>query len=398
MISHLRTLALVLWTLPGLSAAPQMLPHDVVAATDLVASGVGRCLIVWGAESDQARSCALRIQKCVEGQVGVRLALTRDRDIVPKRLAWPKSEFRDANLILIGNIHTNWAIIPLYANYLAAVDGDYPGGEGYVLRTVVNPYGTGANHIVVGASTAGGQRRATDAFLKRLGSLPSAQASRLPRLLEIVPEGVFADTVRGTRPDRRGGFEIWAFTINAFNYQWTGKSVFAEIALAQLRRSKALDESPPPDWQIGHYGKEAVVRAMIILLKSGLLSDVERMRLENTLLRSLVNEQRSYWIVRGGYWPGTRHQSMGMMGFLTTAHYLLTQAKPNQEARKLLERYVGWGEAFFDQFLHRFRGENADNGSYHSAEAYCRYMMAFGRTEFFDGGMVRLKASAHGDR
>ncbi|PIZ44901.1 MAG: hypothetical protein COY42_13195 [Armatimonadetes bacterium CG_4_10_14_0_8_um_filter_66_14] len=72
------------------------------------------------------------------------------------------------NLILLGNLSNNPAVVPLYGQHYCATDDLYPGKGGYVLRTIHDPWGTGKNAILLGGSDAAGVRRAVEEFAKLL--------------------------------------------------------------------------------------------------------------------------------------------------------------------------------------------------------------------------------------
>jgi len=72
--------------------------------------------------------------------------------------------------VLLGSAHCNPVIMALYRRQYAFVDDFYPGGDGYVLRTVHNPQNQGHNALLVGASRPEGAGPAID----ELGSLLGA--------------------------------------------------------------------------------------------------------------------------------------------------------------------------------------------------------------------------------
>ena len=84
---------------------------------------------------------------------------------------------------MLGNLNTNRTLQPLYANYLCSTDATYPGGDGFDLRTIVNPYGTGTNMILAGGSNLSGVERAVAKLIVSLKSLPAGDA--LPFLFEV---------------------------------------------------------------------------------------------------------------------------------------------------------------------------------------------------------------------
>jgi hypothetical protein len=81
--------------------------------------------------------------------------------------ATPLAGLNDRHWVVLGSAMNNPALMALYRRKYAFVDDYYPGGDGYVLRTVHNPEGRGHNVLLVGASRPEGAA----AGLQRLGQL-----------------------------------------------------------------------------------------------------------------------------------------------------------------------------------------------------------------------------------
>ena len=84
-------------------------------------------------------------------------------------LATRYADLKDGHLVALGNAMNNPVLMALYRRKYAFVDDFYPGGDGYVLRTVHNPEGMGHNALIVGASTPDGARAAVDRLEALLG-------------------------------------------------------------------------------------------------------------------------------------------------------------------------------------------------------------------------------------
>jgi len=331
------------------------------------------------------RDVGADVQSAIETLTGVRIPLVDHREVVKTIPAWPDASMRGRPLILIGHIGTNNAIVPLYGNLLAAADADYPGGDGYTLRTAVDPYGAGVNQIVLGASSAAGAERAVRAFVEIARQHAKTGHLTLPGLLTIIPGGTYREIVERTaKPDKKSA-------ALGLDYHWTGHQALLDAALKELRASPFM-KPEAKSYNPGHYSKEFVVRKLIALIRSGALTPDEVNHIDNILLQGLHEEYDGYWIVHEANWLGTRHQTMGMMAFLVTADYLLNHARPNAEATAFLTKCVEQGHAFFRQFERNYRDEGNDNSSFDSTGPVCRYMMAYGNTRFFATGSARLMA------
>ena len=53
---------------------------------------------------------------------------------------------------MLGNVNNNPAMLLLYARYFTPADSICPGAGGWLVHTVCDPFGKGANVVVVGAS------------------------------------------------------------------------------------------------------------------------------------------------------------------------------------------------------------------------------------------------------
>ena len=76
--------------------------------------------------------------------------------------------FRRTNLIVLGNINSSRTVALLYGNRYCFVDGNYPGGDGFVVRTIHDPFGHGKNVVLLGGSSTRGIERAVEWLLPRL--------------------------------------------------------------------------------------------------------------------------------------------------------------------------------------------------------------------------------------
>lgn len=87
-------------------------------------------------------------------------------------------DWNNAHIVAAGNVFNNAAIRRLGMNFYAWTDEYYPGGDGYEVRTVHNPFGTGRNVVQLGASTPEGVTRAVDEFL----SIVEREGPRIGRI------------------------------------------------------------------------------------------------------------------------------------------------------------------------------------------------------------------------
>ena len=98
-----------------------------------------------------------------------------EEDMVPRGGVWPW------HVITLGNLMNNRVLGDLYLLERVCCDAKYPGGDGYVIRTVHNPWLNGRNVVELGGSGEAGVARAA----QRLAEIVTESGPTLPPLLEV---------------------------------------------------------------------------------------------------------------------------------------------------------------------------------------------------------------------
>lgn len=278
---------------------------DLHIETVLVGGGKGGVTIIAPASGLYAAE-ARRIQQAIETGTGVRVPIARDTSAaaaVPIR----------SNLIALGNRSTNRTIGELYNRYYTLLDLRYPGPEGYVVRTLHNPFGDGRNVVFVGGSDAAGVRAATDAFAARLG-----RAKAGPGTLAI---GRLADIRLGkgtAMPTDVREFKIWGASRNygsggSFGWNIISKHMamyymtgnersareFLRLAFpdAKTRREIAeidgekIENKDEPLSGPYHYNAHLMILFWDLIEESPVFTDAERLRVANAFARQLLHRK-----------------------------------------------------------------------------------------------------------
>ncbi|MCK5801620.1 MAG: hypothetical protein KAI66_02250, partial [Lentisphaeria bacterium] len=123
------------------------------AETRLVRDGRADVLIVHG---QVHRRSAELLQARLRELCGVELPLMLDTDATAGALWTLREEIQRRNLIVLGDINTNRAVLALYAKFLAAATGRFPGPGRYVLRHLAEPFVPRKTALVIGASDLAG--------------------------------------------------------------------------------------------------------------------------------------------------------------------------------------------------------------------------------------------------
>lgn len=127
----------------------------------------------------------LRLQRAIAAQGG------RLPDILCQR-DFSQTFFRDVQVIACGHMANNLALRRLYTARCCFVDTFFPGGDGYFIKSISDPFGYGKNSIAVGASTPEGLAAALAVFEEVVrgseGSLDRVHAARFQHLLPPPPD------------------------------------------------------------------------------------------------------------------------------------------------------------------------------------------------------------------
>jgi len=154
----------------GALAAPQMMSREWGESVPLK-----RIAVVTGNAEHRQRLVDAMKQSGAEVR-----AFTPSEIIINSGLGW-KQELLSYTVVLLGGIHTNRAMLPLYARYLCFGDAAYPGGDGYVIRTIYRPFGADTTAISLEASTPEGESEAVKRFVALLSQ---SEDGRFPQTLE----------------------------------------------------------------------------------------------------------------------------------------------------------------------------------------------------------------------
>ena len=271
--------------------------------TDVVRDGHPRA-VVCHAEAPAWRRAAEAVRAAVKDATGAELEVLADAAMDPAQLG-------RGNVILLGHLDNSRLVERLYHSFFVCLDVGYTGRNGYVIRSVHDPFGQGGNVVLVGGSYPEGTTKAAEAFSRVVREQGRAGQLRLGRLLEpqfdatdrqeqpvspLTPKAR-DDAVRRTRemfasPGRaRSG--VARLVESAVHYHRTGDALQAEVYRAGLL---ALMEYYETDEYIRQQGlarydrdfrdswTHSVCITWDLLEETGLFSDEERLAATNLLV------------------------------------------------------------------------------------------------------------------
>jgi outer membrane protein assembly factor BamB len=123
------------------------------------------------------REIAEHIVAEVRGLTGVSIPLITDCECETD-----PTVYRHCDLIVVGNLQDNQVMARLYFAGKAFLDAAFPGRNGYVVKTLADPFDCEHDVVLVGGSSAEGTQEAAKQFV----SLVATYGTELPRLHAVV--------------------------------------------------------------------------------------------------------------------------------------------------------------------------------------------------------------------
>ncbi len=204
--------------------------------TTIVAGGQPNATIVIP-EGEEYGALGLQVQKHIAEASGVTLPLKLHTEVEPGR--------SEQHLILLGNMDNNRVVERLYWQRYVAADLDYPGPDGYEVRTACDPWGTGKNAIMLGGSSLEGVRAAVEALtpMIRAGAdvvVPMLLDIRI-RGLETIDEARLQSEWEYYKKEIIGAAGLWYGVEQkvhrlAYDYYLTGIEEYARIYNEVIKR------------------------------------------------------------------------------------------------------------------------------------------------------------------
>ncbi|MFC1713203.1 hypothetical protein ACFL6S_06030 [Candidatus Poribacteria bacterium] len=285
-------------------------------------------------------------------------AFTPAEAIIRGGLRW-EQELLSHTVIVLGGIHTNRAMLPLYARYLCFGDADYPGYDGYVIRTIAYPFGTGTAAISLEASTPEGENAAVERFAALLSQ---SEGNQFPQTLEAHLPEHWSDKVRQQGP-------------KGIRYALTGDPEQAKKGIDRLLASV----DPRTGWfEYGDYGIERYVREYSLLQDAPGISESDLLKLDQGLLMTAMHSAKLWWRAKDGSRIGGRHQTMGTSCFTAAIELLRRRGNPNAEAKELLDQWWQESQDYWENACSAFHDDLDGIPSYYSPEPVLDWALIMG--------------------
>ena len=310
---------------------------DLCLTTTLADDGQPQCAIV-APDKPLFRKLAKQVQARVRECCGATLPIRRDTeslDILSR-----------SHAIAIGCLPNNKLVERLYLDWFSLCDRWYPGKGGWLIRTIHNPYGTGRNAIVLGASEDAMLASAVAALCKRLTPGRLCQVGRiwdihLGKGMAFEPDvdrpGLFHPfTNKSQGPGLSKTFQ------QGLRYWYTGDEAYAK------RFIRSVAANPAQIARGGHYAAHKHALIWDVIEESASFADEQRLKVVNAFVRHLRSKEAlgapaiKAWVdAKNPKRMMDRHAMMSALCALGDARYLQAHypRKEFADALDLLDRY-----------------------------------------------------------
>jgi len=366
--------------------------------TPLVEDGAAAAVILFP-QGDGWRGPAFELQDKLRDKLGVELPLKDATELTDE-------EMRATQVVALGAVSNNPGLLHLYAHGYTYADDLYPGPDGYVVQSIHDPWGTGKNVLLAGASTVEGARRGIEVLLESIPAdgvagpvfrvqLEGQAAQRFSGALSTEPDEAYIDSQRRRAEDalekgaHTGLFGQMASVGSA--YAQSHKDGYATVFAWLARRAKEHYDSKPGTYG-GPWGMDsdfqihAVLPTWDQIEESPALSDEDRLEVTKILFQwvSEVGPSAAQSVM-GNERVRFNHQTFPALGLLFAGEYF-HKYYGAMEAN----RWLDIADAAFQMQSKAFKSHEDCNGyqwltQYHTM----RYALAKPDLTFFDNGNVR---------
>jgi len=331
----------------GLPAPPPPPPDPVPPQYDklknlyldiaLVKDGKPNAAIVAPA-SGIYQTAAAAVQRAIEARTGVKVPILPDD--------CPEAAVPIAtNLIVLGSRSTNRTIGALYDLYYCLVDLKYPGREGYVIRTVHNPFGDGSSVVIVGGSDAVGVDQGVRALAALLSEASSANGdlslgwtmeTKLGKGLKPPADIGRFETWEASRGYGSSGYFGWcSISKHMAMYYMTGDERSAhevvrlafpdEQAIRDIEQidGERIENKHDPLAGFYHYNAHMAILFWDLIEESPAFTDQERLKITNAFARQLNHRKGEgvYGLTRPRTYVGSRHGQWSAISLYCLGRY-----------------------------------------------------------------------------
>jgi len=284
------------------------------------------------------QNAAAVIQRETENRTGVKVPILSDtapEAAVPIR----------GNLVVLGNRSTNKTINALYDLYYCLVDLKYPGPEGYVIRSVHNPFGNGHSVVIVGGSDTVGVDEGARALAGILSKATAAKGdlaidwtmdTKLGKGVQPPTDIKDFETWEASRGYGSVGYFGWcSISKRMAMYYMTGDEFSArEVVRLSFPDRQALKDIEEIDGErienkhdplagFYHYNAHLAILFWDLIEESPVFTDEERLKITNAFARQLNHRKNEgvYGLTRPPSAVSSRHGQWSAISLYCLGRY-----------------------------------------------------------------------------
>lgn len=250
------------------------------------------------------------------------------------------------HVIALGNRSTNRLLGLLYDRFYCLADLKYPGPEGYVLRSIHNPFGNGQSVLLVGASDETGLAEGARQFASLLAQHPAVPGelamgwtmqTKLGRGAQVPTDLRQFETWEASKNYGSTGYFGWnsiskqmamyCMTGNAANAREAVRLAFPDAqALREIEQidGERIENKHDPLAGFYHYNAHLAILFWDLIEESPAFSDAERLRITNAFARQLDHrkEEGIYGLTQPpSHGVGSRHGQWSALSLYCLGRY-----------------------------------------------------------------------------
>ena len=315
-----------------------------------------------------------------------------------------RCDIEKAHTIVLGSLSTNKWLLPLYVSGYTVVDDYFPGGDGYVVRSIHDPWGSGKNVLLLGGGSFEGVRRAVGAFTSKLTGDKDMIVGRTHRVAPgsdiarrlLGPERddayVQAETEKACMAIRQGVYGGAPGLIGKVGlcYGLTGDEAYAKLCKNLLFEMDAFAKSNPNTYG-GIWGFDAdfslreTIVAWDLVEESFVFCDADRLRITRMLCQYIRWCAGNVHAVMDRDTVRHNHQTFAARGLLSAGNYY-TKYYGTKEGR----RWIEMAEVCFRPQMRASKVMEDCNGyQWHTFRHIIEYALEKPDVRFFDSGIAR---------
>jgi hypothetical protein len=343
---------------------PHMLPRPIHPKVVLGCNGESSALIV-APQKGPFAEVGREIQGIIHEATGVTIPICSPENVTDERGLLLTPEAKKKNLVFVGNLSVNPALLEPYMRRMFVADEDDPGSGRFKIVTHPNPWGTGVGLVLIGASDAEGMGKA----LKEFRRIAREHAKPGELILERV-------ILPGPDPLRDAVRSYWKRMARPKN----------EDMIQGFKRAKSM--------HLGYYIARKLFEFTLIT-DLGYLTEKEVNDIENEVLENVLMIPEKVWWYRSGEGSvGTRHELFKNPRLYLAVEHLLKVGRPNAEARRRLERMAKSIREYMHYVVTKayhpdFEGEFEDGQAW---QTVVWFALVEGDWDYFKSGRAREAA------